>query len=69
MVRARNLRTQQCVTCQCQFYNPIGNDCSMNDYYQRIPLVDKSTTALLASFNYSFMESLILAQDERWRRA
>ena len=38
-------------------------------YYQRIPLVDKSTTALLASFNYSFMESLILAQDERWRRA
>ena len=38
-------------------------------HYQRIPLVDKSTTALLASFNYSFMESLILAQDERWRRA
>ncbi len=69
MVRARNLRTQQCVTCQCQFYNPIGNLRSMAVYYQRIPLVDKSTTALLASFNYSFMESLILAQDERWRRA
>ncbi len=41
----------------------------MADQYQRIPLVDKSTTALLASFNDSFMESLILAQDERWRRA
>ena len=69
MVRVRNLRTQQCVTCQCQFYNPIGSGWSTTDYYQRIPLVDKSTTALLASFNYSFMESLILAQDERWRRA
>ncbi len=68
-MRARNLRTQQCVTCQCQFYNPIGSDWSMADQYQRIPLVDKSTTALLASFNDSFMESLILAQDERWRRA
>ena len=37
--------------------------------YQRIPLVDKSTTALSARINNSFMESLILAQDERWRRA
>ena len=69
MVRVRNLRTQQCVTCQCQFFNPIGIDRSLTFQYQRIPLVDKSTTALLASFNYSFMESLILAQDERWRRA
>ena len=32
--------------------------------------LDKSTQLCLASFTtHSFMESLILAQDERWRRA
>ena len=68
LVRARSLRTQQRVTCQCQY--PVLGVGPLGHATRRIPLVDKSTTALSASFTtHSFMESLILAQDERWRRA
>jgi hypothetical protein len=72
-VRARSLRTQQRVTCQCQYPVlglgwPVVDRCSesQTDSFGR----NMSTQLILCQYqNNSFMESLILAQDERWRRA
>jgi hypothetical protein len=72
-VRARSLRTQQRVTCQCQYpvlgpgiWSSTSTPALRRDSFGR----NMSTQLILCQYqNNSFMESLILAQDERWRRA
>jgi hypothetical protein len=72
-VRSRSLRTQQRVTCQCQY--PVLGPGLLVDDQETGSQTDSfgrnmSTQLILCQYqNNSFMESLILAQDERWRRA
>ena len=69
-MRARTLRTQQRVTYQYQY--PVRGLGLRTYATAEIPLVDKKARNCQIcppESTQTFMESLILAQDERWRRA
>src|SRR3954468_10588302 len=62
LVRVRSLRTQQRAESQCQVTTPFVGFFGLID----IAICQVAVLGLVSS---SSTESLILAQDERWRRA
>ncbi len=72
-MRVRTLRTQQRVICQCQLINNPELGATRLALCETEP--DSFGRNIEHQLNFcqfqthSFMESLILAQDERWRRA
>ena len=79
-VRVRFLRTQQCVKSQCMMHNPVHPTRWVGDgflwlihppcFLRHLRRTDDGWV-LSAGVNFfrHCLESLILAQDERWRRA
>ena len=66
LVRVRSLRTQQRAESQCQVI-PRARVCSGLGFLWLIDI--KSANSWFSAVIKSSTESLILAQDERWRRA
>ena len=67
-LRVRSLRTQQRAESQCQVITPCR--VSSDVWWGFLWLIDiKSASSWFSAAIKSSTESLILAQDERWRRA
>ena len=61
-LRVRSLRTQQRAESQCHMLNPFVGFFGLMD-------IESVQFSVLGLVSNSSTESLILAQDERWRRA
>ena len=66
-VRVRSLRTQQRAESQCQVIPRVRALCSWQGFLWLIDI--ESASSRFSAAIKSSTESLILAQDERWRRA
>src|SRR6478609_8484563 len=68
LLRVRSLRTQQRAESQCQVITPCRG--SSGSWWGFLWLIDiESANSRFSAVIKSSTESLILAQDERWRRA